>query len=86
MGNELTIKMLIELKQDMNDLKRMFFELSKNAPANFDTISDSGDARIVPADRYFSATRPLGGFAPNVIELPERSTTTSRQHQGEYAS
>lgn len=82
-GNELAIKMLIELKQDMNDLKRMFFELSKNTPSNYDNTSDSGDARILPTDRYFSATRPLGGFAPNVIELPERSTPASRQHQGE---
>ncbi|MFN5848940.1 MAG: helix-turn-helix domain-containing protein, partial [Chitinophagales bacterium] len=80
-GNELAIKMLIELKQDMNDLKRMFFELSKNTPSNYDSTSDSGDARILPTDRYISANRPLGGFAPNVIELPERSTTTSKQHQ-----
>lgn len=83
MGNELTLKMLVELKQDMNDLKRMFFELTKNTTASYETTSDGGDTRIVSVDRYLPASRAIGGYTPNVIELPERNSTNSRHQQSE---
>jgi len=81
-GNELTIKMLVELKQDMNDLKRMFFELSKNAPSSFESVSES-DARIVSGERFMSNARTQGGYTPNVIELPERNVASMQHTQGE---
>jgi len=84
-GNELTLKMLVELKQDINELKRMFFELSKNAPTGYNTHTDTDDNRIVSVDRYMPAARPLGGYSSNVIELPERSTPQPiRQSPNDY--
>ena len=84
LGNELTIKMLVELKQDMNDLKRMFFELSKNSSPNFETPLDPNDQRIMAVDRYLPTSRPVSNYAPNVIELPERSPTNGRQKDTDY--
>ena len=76
--------MLVELKQDMNDLKRMFFELSKNSSPNFETPLDPNDQRIMAVDRYLPTSRPVSNYAPNVIELPERSPTNGRQKDTDY--
>lgn len=84
LGNELTIKMLVELKQDMNDLKRMFFELSKNASPSFETHLDPNDQHIMTTDRYLPTSRSVSTYAPNVIELPERSPVNGRQKDVDY--
>lgn len=73
-GSELTIKMLVELKQDMNELKRMFYELSKGNSPTYETIPSSSDTLIVPVDRYLPTNRNTSNYAPNVIELPERTS------------
>lgn len=79
-GNEMTLKMLVEIKQDLNDMKRMFFELSKNAaggyPSGFENYSSTIDDKVIALDRYIPPTKSSG--YPQIIELPERNITPSR--------
>lgn len=76
-GNELTIKMLVELKQDMNDLKRMLFELSKGT-------THANDIQTMPSERYLPVSRTMGSSSPNVIELPERTSAHSQLGSADY--
>jgi transcriptional regulator with PAS, ATPase and Fis domain len=84
LGNELTIKMLVELKQDMNDLKRMFFELSKKSPTSFESQLEPNEQQIMSVERYLPTSRPVSNYSANVIELPERNPTNGRQKEVDY--
>jgi DNA-binding NtrC family response regulator len=84
LGNELTIKMLVELKQDMNDLKRMFFELSKKSPTSFESQLEPNEQQIMSVERYLPTSRPVSNYSANIIELPERNPTNGRQKEVDY--
>lgn len=88
LGNEMTLKMLIDIKQDLNDIKRMFFELSKNVSQDvksFRRFGDELEEKVVGMERYLPPAIPAGGYSSNVIELPERNITiSSRQPQVDY--
>jgi transcriptional regulator with PAS, ATPase and Fis domain len=83
-GNEITLKMLVDIKQDINEMKRMFFELTKNTPTNFEEFTGDQDTRIVGAERYLPQVRTGGSYTPNVIELPERNSSMTKPINGDY--
>ena len=83
-GNEITLKMLVDIKQDINEMKRMFFELTKNTPTNFEEFKGDQDTRIVGTERYLPQVRTGGSYTPNVIELPERNSSMTKPINGDY--
>lgn len=81
-GNEMTIKMLVEIKHDLNDIKRMFFELTNNSNhtvENFNNFQENIESKILAIDRYAQPSKP--NYPSNVIELPERNITVSANNQ-----
>lgn len=79
LGSEMTLKMLVEIKHDLNDIKRMFFEMSSNSNQNMDNFNnfqENMESKILALDRFNpSPIKP--NYASNVIELPERNVTVN---------
>jgi DNA-binding NtrC family response regulator len=85
LGNEMTIKMLVDIKHDLNDIKRMFFELSKTSTQSTDQFSnyqENIEAKVSAIDRYIQPNPSSIYSKPNVIELPERNVT-KRENESE---
>lgn len=81
LGNEMLFKMLIEIKQDLNDIKRMFFELSKNSNQQieqFSNFKENLENKVSDMDRYMQPN-PNSIISKNsIIELPERNVTINK--------
>lgn len=81
MGSEVAIKMLVDIKQDLIDIKRYFYELSKNTTQNMDVYSgmhDHIDQKLTNIERSVPSHLPMSyGGGSQVIELPERSVKLS---------
>jgi len=78
LGNEMTIKMLVDIKQDLNDIKRMFFELSKSSNKqfeNYNSFQENIENKVLAVERYIQPAKP--NYSSNVIELPERNITVN---------
>lgn len=76
-GSEMTLKMLVEIKHDLNDIKRLFFELTNNSNQNFENFNqfqDNLESKILALDRYAQPAKP-SNYSQNIIELPERNLT-----------
>jgi DNA-binding NtrC family response regulator len=87
LGNEMTLKMLVEIKHDLNDIKRMFFELTNNSNQkfeNFNNFQENMESKILALDRFTQPTKP-NYPNNNVIELPERNLTiNTTANRGDY--
>lgn len=80
-GNDLLVKMLIEIKQDLNDIKRLFFEMSKNSNhqiEQFSSFKENLENKVSDLDRYIQPN-PSSYSSSNIIELPERNITINHR-------
>jgi DNA-binding NtrC family response regulator len=72
LGNEITLKMLLEIKQDINDIKRAFLELTKKTMeqrSDFIPYPDEMDAKLkaIEAQTSYSQT-------PAIVSYPSKNT------------
>lgn len=86
MGGEMTIKMLVDIKQDLVDIKRLFFELSKNSSQQFEQFSgfhENLENKVMALDRYVQPSPTSTYTKSNVIELPERNISVQSNREEE---
>lgn len=82
LNNDVTIKMLLEIKQDINDIKRLFLELTKKSNQQFETYDQYRENIEGKLQAIESYGKNFGNMpSNNIIELPESNITlnTSRQ-------
>ncbi len=87
-GNEMIIKMLIDIKQDLTDIRRLFFEMSSDSSQNFEKyrhIQENVESKVTAIDRYVqpNSSNQGYGYSSSVIELPERTTTVQGNRNAE---
>lgn len=78
LGNEITLKMLLEIKQDVNDIKRAFLELTKK------TMEQRSDFVAYPSDlenNLKSIESQLGySQPPAIVSYPSKNTVIEIEH------
>jgi DNA-binding NtrC family response regulator len=78
LGNEITLKMLLEIKQDINDIKRAFLELTKKTMeqrSDFMPYPDEMDAKLKAIEAQTSYSQP-----PAIVSYPSKNTVIEIDH------
>lgn len=78
LGNEITLKMLLEIKQDINDIKRAFLELTKKTMeqrSDFNTYSNEMDSHIKSIENQVGYSQP-----PTIVSYPSKNTVIEIDH------
>lgn len=78
LGNEISLKMLLEIKQDINDIKRAFLELTKKTMgqhSDFMSYSDEMDAKLKAIEAHSGFSQP-----PAIVSFPNKNTVIEIDH------
>jgi DNA-binding NtrC family response regulator len=78
LGNEISLKMLLEIKQDINDIKRAFLELTKKTMeqrSDFISYPDEMDAKLKAIEAQSGFSQP-----PAIVSFPTKNTVIEIDH------